>query len=81
MRIRRPSRRNAHTFLIHVFGRGLDGERYVIERFRSALMRTSNSAPRRRAASAENVPCRPTVTRRAPPGPLPWTRYTFVPEG
>ena len=35
MRIRRPSRRNAHTFLIHVFGRGLDGERYVIERFRS----------------------------------------------
>ncbi len=35
MRIRRPSRRNAHTFLIHVFGRGLDGERYVVERFRS----------------------------------------------
>ena len=35
MRIRRPSRRNAHTFLVHVFGRGLDGERYVIERFRS----------------------------------------------
>ena len=35
MRIRRPSHRNAHTFLIHVFGRGLDGERYVVERFRS----------------------------------------------
>ena len=35
MRIRRPSHRNAHTFLVHVFGRGLDGERYVIERFRS----------------------------------------------
>ena len=35
MRIRRPSHRNVHTFLVHVFGRGLDGERYVIERFRS----------------------------------------------
>ncbi|MCY4550812.1 MAG: hypothetical protein OXC28_20810 [Defluviicoccus sp.] len=35
MRIRRPSHRSAHTFLVHVFGRGLDGERYVVERFRS----------------------------------------------
>ena len=35
MRIRRPSHRNAHTFLVHVFGRGLDGERYVVEKFRS----------------------------------------------
>ena len=35
MRIRRPSHRNAHTFLVHVFGRGLDGERFVVERFRS----------------------------------------------
>lgn len=35
MRIRRPSHRNAHTFLVHVFGRGLDGERYVIEKYRS----------------------------------------------
>ena len=35
MRIRRPSHRNAHTFLVHVFGRGLDGQRYVVERFRS----------------------------------------------
>ena len=35
MRIRRLSHRNAHTFLVHVFGRGLDGERYVVERFRS----------------------------------------------
>ena len=35
MRIRRPSYRCAHTFLVHVFGRGLDGERYVVERYRS----------------------------------------------
>lgn len=35
MPIRRPSRRNPHTFLVHVFGRGLDGERYLVERFRA----------------------------------------------
>ena len=35
MPIRRPSQRSAHTFLIHIFGRGLDGERYAIERFRA----------------------------------------------
>ena len=35
MRIGRSSHRNAHTFLVHVFGHGLDGERYVVERFRS----------------------------------------------
>ena len=35
MPIRRPSRRNPQTFLIHLFGRGLDGERYLVERFRA----------------------------------------------
>ena len=35
MAIRRPSRRNPHTFLIHLFGRGLDGERYLVERYRA----------------------------------------------
>ena len=35
MPIRRPSRRNPHTFLVHVFGRGLDGERYLVERYRT----------------------------------------------
>ena len=35
MRIRWPSHRNAHTFLVHVFGRGLDGERYLVEKYRS----------------------------------------------
>ena len=28
-------RGNARTFLTHMFGRGLDDDRYVIERFRS----------------------------------------------
>lgn len=35
MRIGRPSLRNSHTFLVQVFGQGLDGDRYVVERFRS----------------------------------------------
>ena len=35
MRIRRPSHRNAHTFLVHIFGRGLDGKRYAVENYRS----------------------------------------------
>ena len=35
MAIRRPSRRNPHTFLVHVFGRGLDGECYLVERYRA----------------------------------------------
>ena len=26
---------NAHTFLTHLFGRGLEDERYAVERFRS----------------------------------------------
>ena len=28
-------KREAHTFLIHLFGRGLEDERYAVERFRS----------------------------------------------
>ncbi|MYF08757.1 MAG: hypothetical protein F4233_12890 [Rhodospirillaceae bacterium] len=35
MPIRRPSQRSAQTFLVHIFGRGLDGERYAVERFRA----------------------------------------------
>ncbi|MDE0149060.1 MAG: hypothetical protein OXM58_11880 [Rhodospirillaceae bacterium] len=35
MPIRRPSQRSAQTYLVHVFGRGLDGERYAVERFRA----------------------------------------------
>ncbi|MDE0617549.1 MAG: hypothetical protein OXH87_08165 [Rhodospirillaceae bacterium] len=35
MPIRRPSQRSAQTYLVHIFGRGLDGERYAVECFRS----------------------------------------------
>ena len=35
MRIGGMLHRNAETYLVHLFGCGLDGERYVIERYRS----------------------------------------------
>lgn len=35
MRIGRMFQRDAQTFLVHLFGKGLDGERYVVERYRS----------------------------------------------
>ena len=35
MRIGRMFHRDAQTFLVHLFERGLDDERYVIERYRS----------------------------------------------
>ena len=35
MRIGRAFHRDAQTYLVHVFGRGLEGDRYVIEKYRS----------------------------------------------
>ena len=35
MRIGRTLHRDAQTFLVHLFGRGLDDERYVVETYRS----------------------------------------------
>ena len=35
MRIGRMFHRNAQTYLVHVFGQGLEGDRYVIEKYRS----------------------------------------------
>ena len=35
MRIGRTLHRSAQTYLVHVFGRGLEGDRYVIEKYRS----------------------------------------------
>ena len=35
MRTGRMFHRDAHTFLVHMFGRGLEDDRYVIERYRS----------------------------------------------
>ena len=36
MQIGGAKRGNTETFLVHIFGRGLDDERYVVERFRSS---------------------------------------------
>ena len=35
MRSGRMFHRNAQTYLVHVFGQGLEGDRYVIEKYRS----------------------------------------------
>ena len=35
MRIGQAFHRDAQTYLVHVFGRGLEGDRYVIEKYRS----------------------------------------------
>ena len=35
MRTGRTFHRDAQTFLVHLFGRGLDDERYVVEKYRS----------------------------------------------
>ena len=35
MRTGRMFHRDAQTFLVHLFGRGLDDERYVVEKYRS----------------------------------------------
>ena len=36
MQIGNVQRGNTETFLVHIFGRGLEDDRYVVERFRSA---------------------------------------------
>ena len=48
-------RRSTHTFLTHLFGPGLDDDRYVIERFRSKAdgeIRPGAAMGRRRRAGA-----------------------------
>ena len=44
-------RRSTHTFLTHLFGPGLDDDRYVIERFRSKA--DGEIRPRRRNGSSK----------------------------
>ena len=44
-------RRNARTFLTHMFGRGLDDDRYVIERFQSKA--DGEIRPRRRNVTSK----------------------------
>ena len=67
MRIGRTFHRDAQTFLVHLFGRGLDDERYVVEIYRSlpsgeirpveaGQPKTKNRrGPRRRIVSRKTV--------------------------
>ena len=52
-------RGNARTFLTHMFGRGLDDDRYVIERFRSKA--DGEIHPRRRNVASKK--CRGKTSR------------------
>ena len=57
---------NAHTYLIHVFGRGLEDDRYIVERFKSMtngdIRPVSPSGP---AKKGRRKVRRTTVSRRA----------------
>ena len=59
--------RDAQTFLVHVFGRGLDDERYVIEKYRSlpgGEIRPIQAAEQPKA-KGRRKPRRKIVSRRA----------------
>ena len=63
-------RRSTHTFLTHLFGRGLDDDRYVIERFQSKA--DGEIRPRGRNGSSKKgrgkaSPSLPTSLRHRPP--------------
>ena len=54
---------NASTFLTHLFGQGLDDDRYVVERFRS--MADGDIRPLRAGGTRNNV-SRQTVRKMRP---------------
>ena len=58
MRIGRMFHRDAQTFLVHLFGRGLDDDRYVVERYRSL----AGGEIRPVQAEQPNTPGRPSRT-------------------
>ncbi len=66
MRIGSAQRGNSETFLVHIFGRGLDDERYVVERFRSMadgeIRPVSIAAPAARGRKRRARRTRHTVT-------------------
>ena len=66
MQIGSAQRGNSETFLVHIFGRGLDDERYVVERFRSTadgeIRPVPIAAPAVRGRKRRARRTRPTVT-------------------
>ena len=63
-------RGNARTFLTHMFGRGLDDDRYVIERFQSKAdgeIRRHNGTPKKsRGKASREIVSLSTVQRMRP---------------
>ena len=64
MRIGTAHRANTETFLVHIFGRGLDDERYVVEKYRSLA-----------GGQIRPVQCELVSRQRATPGPAGWCRW------
>ena len=66
MQIGSARRGNSETFPVHIFGRGLDDERYVVERFRSLadgeIRRVPVAAPAARGRKRRTQRTRHTVT-------------------
>ena len=59
---------NAYTFLTHLFGRGLEDERYAVERFQS--MDDGDIRARTASGGAAGGGTRPVVSRRTRRGAL-----------
>ena len=67
-------RRSTHTFLTHLFGPGLDDDRYVIERFQSKAdgeirPRGRNGSSKRGRGKACHATYRSIASRSFMPGP------------
>ena len=62
----RTTRRESNTFLTHTFGRGLEDERYAVERFKSTMDGEIRSAPAGEAeAGSGRRMRRATASRKA----------------
>ena len=63
-------RGNARTFLTHMFGRGLDDDRYVIERFQSKadgeIRRRNGASKKSRGKASREIVSLNTVQRMRP---------------
>ena len=62
----RTTRRESNTFLTHTFGRGLEDERYAVERFKSTMDGEIRPVPAAEAkAGSGRKRKRATATRKA----------------
>ena len=61
----RTTMRESNTFLTHTFGRGLEDERYAVERFKSAMDGEIRPMPAGEADKRGSKKKRATATRKA----------------